>query len=313
MRIAIARNKFGLGDRITKQLLDGLRLKGHTCEYYPESVDRGHLINYNPDIILVGGGSYQKSILDELKDLKMIARAGVGIDSIDITACKERFIRVTNTPTACSNSVAELVIGQMFNLLRHIPMMHQNILNKQWNPHIGKELTSCVVGIIGCGNIGSLVLHKCHQLGAKNVLVNDINAGIINSLEVGIAATKDEIFSSSDIVTLHIPLNDSNFHFVTASDLCRMKEDAILVNTSRGNIINESDLYQWLKTHPNSLAALDVFSQEPYCGELMTLPNILLSPHAGSCSNISRMAMERGACEEIIRFVDGERLLHQII
>ncbi len=259
----------------------------------------------NPDIIIAGTENYNKEVLDNAPNLKLISRVGVGFDNIDFNETNKRNIIVTYTPDAPSNAVAELTICQMLNLLRKVPTV-----NKTWNRYIGRELSDCNVGIIGYGRIGSLVANKLNRFNT-NIYINDIDKNVMNRAKVyssAIPIEKNDLFEVCDIITIHIPLNSNNVNYITKKELSLMKKDVCLINTSRGGILNENDVFNWLNNNENVSAAIDVFETEPYDGILNQCKNAYLTPHIGSCTTTSRNDMERSAIIEVENFINDNVL-----
>ena len=259
------------------------------------------LKKYNPVGIIAGTEKYDSEVLDYCKNLKVISRVGIGLDSIDLIECKRRKIVVKNTPGAPTNAVAEIVIGQMINLSRRIQESDQNIRKRVWKRHIGKEIKDSVVGIIGCGRIGSVVFNKISNFNPKKILTNDIILKKAKSLPGAIFASKEEIIKKSDIITIHIPLNKRNKDYFSRKEFNLMKGNSIILNFSRGGIINEKDLYFWLKKTPEARVAIDTFEDEPYTGKLIKLNNCYLTSHIGSYSEKSRLNMEKGAVKNLLK------------
>ena len=267
----------------------------------------------NPNIIIAGTEKYDLEILDLLPDLKLIARVGIGLDSIPLDECKKRGIIVTYTPDAPSNAVAELTICQILNMLRRVQYAHYDILNKKWNRYIGKELRDCNIGIIGCGRIGSLIIQKLQGLKPRRVFINDLIHEKTENQPRSEYSTKYQILTNCDIITIHIPYNEENHDFIAKDELDVMKKDVKIINTSRGGIINENDLYTFLKRNKSAAASIDTFTEEPYTGKLLNLNNIFLTPHLGSCSIKSRFDMEVGAAEEVINYLSNLPFNNRVI
>jgi D-3-phosphoglycerate dehydrogenase len=275
-----------------------------------ELVER--LFDFQPDIIIAGTELYDKDLIDGLTNLKMIARVGIGLDSIPIDYCREKGISVTYTPDAPSNAVAELTICQMINMLRHVSKVGQDIADGNWSRYIGKELRSCEVGVIGCGRIGKLVVEKLSGLKPRRIFVNDIDHSKAEGLARSEFETKGQILSTCDVVTIHIPYSDINHNYISASEFEMMKPDVKIINMSRGGIINEQALLEFLIANPDSAAAVDTFVEEPYVGALINQENAYLTPHLGSCSEKSRFNMEMGAAEDVCNFIEGKPLNSQV-
>ena len=260
------------------------------------------IIQFNPDIIIAGVETYSKDILNLAPNLKCISRVGIGVDAIDHNECSRRGIVIENTPDAPSNAVAELTIGQIFNALRFLRKADSDIRAGKWVRYIGKDLSKCTVGIIGHGRIGSLVYKKLKPL-CKDIYVNDIDKSQLSEVDQYSRMSFDFIIDNCDIISLHIPLNSFNKDFITKTTLEKMKSDVILINTSRGGIINEEDLLSWLITNPTSQAVVDTFINEPYYGQLKKLENCYLTSHMGSCTINARQLMEIGAIDNIRKYL----------
>jgi len=262
--------------------------------------------------ILSGTEIYDQDVLEVAHDLKIISRAGIGVDNVDLEYCAKKGITVTNTPDAPSAAVAELTICQMLNMLRKVQNVNLNS-NTKWNRYIGRELGDCIIGVIGLGRIGGRVLEILKGFHPKRISVNDINTTLMvnhENLSYGVIATsKENILKECDIITIHIPLKDdsiNNVDYITLDDLNKMKSNVRLLNMSRGGIINEEDLYEWLKIHPKATTAVDSFKNEKYEGKLLECRNAYLTPHLGSCTVSSRIAMEMGAVKNIINYFEAK-------
>jgi len=268
---------------------------------------------HQPDIIIAGTEKYTSEILDLMPNLKIISRVGIGLDSVPLDECQKRGIIVTYTPDAPSNAVAELAIGQMLNMLRRTQLCDKGMRNNEWDRYIGRELRSCEVGIVGCGRIGKLIVDKMQGLKPRRIFVNDIIYSKASNLPRCEYASKAQILSACDIITIHIPYNKENVNYISKNDFSLMKKDVILLNMSRGGIVNEDDLYEFLLNNKDASAAIDVYNEEPYVGDLLKLSNAYLTPHLGSCTEISRFYMEVEAAEAAINFINGKELLNKVI
>lgn len=219
-------------------------------------------------------------LLTHAPKLKIVARAGVGLDNVDKEACEKRGIKVLNTPGASSNAVAELAVGLMFAVSRKICKADAGMKAGKWlkKELTGTELSGKTLGIVGLGRIGTLLAAKASALGMK-IAYFDPAA----TLPVGKKVTLDELFSSSDFISLHVPLTEQTKNMVNSASLAKMKKSAVLINTARGGLVDEEALYSALKEGRLAGAALDVYPQEPYTGKLCSLGNVVLTPHvAGS-------------------------------
>ena len=315
MKILITTYPFGISNKLPSQLLKKYSVIYNDCKRKytrDELVER--LKRYNPDIIIAGTENYDSTILKLCNNLKIISRVGIGLDSIDLDECKKRGIIVTYTPDAPSNAVSEMVIGQIISLLRKLSASNRDIKDEGiWRRYIGREIKDSTIGIIGCGRIGKLVAKKIKSFEPRNIFVNDLVRSKVDKIKYGKYVSKKQLLSSSDIITIHIPLNKKNYNLITKKEFDLMKKNALIVNTSRGGIINENDLYSWLKKNKNAGAIIDVFEQEPYTGCLTKLDNTLLTPHIGSCSEKSRFDMEVGAAKEVLNYLHKKPFNNRVI
>ena len=243
----------------------------------------------NPDIIIAGTEKYSVDQLDLYTNLKMIARLGVGIDSIDLNEVNRRNIVVMNTPEAPTEAVSELTISMIL-------MGTKRILEQQiWNKVKGKNISECVIGIIGFGRIGKSVYEKIQSFNPKGILINDKLYQNSDSI--------DDIIQTCDVITLHVPDLDKKIDY---NQLSKMKKDVILINTARGKLLNEKDLVYWLRQNKEAQVFLDVYEKEPYSGELQECSNAFLTPHIGSYTFSTRKKMEEQCVKNILTFIKGK-------
>ena len=261
------------------------------------------------DVIIAGTEPITKKVMDSAFNLKMISRVGIGLDSVDLIEAEKKRITVSYTPDAPAPAVAELTIGMMLTLLRSVHVSNSQMHSGEWHRFFGRRLSEVTIGIIGVGRIGRGVLEHLKGFGNPKILVNDISIknDISNKFNVE-WSSKEEIYKQSDIVSLHLPLTGKTKDMIKKDHLLSMKTDAIIINTSRGGIINESDLYEVMQSGHLSGAAIDVFDNEPYSGDLKKIERCLLTAHMGSMSVDCRTRMEIEATEEAIRFLTGKAL-----
>ena len=261
------------------------------------------LIKYarNANGIIAGTELYTKEVLDELPNLKVISRLGVGMDNINQSAAKEKGVKIYKTQTTPALAVAELVLGLMLDLARKIS--HQNNLLKSgtWKKQMGNLLYRKTLGIIGLGVIGKTLVKLVKGLNF-NILAFDLfqdeqfaKDHCVNYCDL------DTLLSESDIISIHLNLTDETNQLMNAEQISKMKPESILINASRGEMINEEALYKALKEKKILGAGLDVFNKEPYSGPLTTLDNVGLTPHIGSYAKELRIQMEIEAVENLIR------------
>jgi D-3-phosphoglycerate dehydrogenase len=261
------------------------------------------------DVIIAGTEQISDKVMEKASNLKMISRVGIGLDSVNLLAAKKRNIQVSYTPDAPAPAVAELTIGMMLMLLRSVHVSNSQMHSGEWYRFFGRRLSEVTIGIIGIGRIGQGVLEHLKGFGSPKILVNDISVkdDISNRFNVE-WSSKEEIYKQSDIVSLHLPLTGKTKNMIKRDHLFSMKKDAIIINTSRGGIINESDLYKVMQSGHLSGAAIDVFDNEPYSGDLKRIERCLLTAHMGSMSVDCRSRMEIEATEEAVRFLTGKPL-----
>jgi len=260
-------------------------------------------------IIIAGTEPITKKVMETASNIKMISRVGIGLDSVDLLEAEKREITVSYTPDAPAPAVAELTIGLMLTLLRSVQLSNMGMHNGKWHRFFGKRLSEVTIGIIGVGRIGTGVLQHLQGFGTPKILVNDINPD--NSIEKQSNiewADKRKIYEQADIVTIHTPLTVQTKNMVKKEQLLCMKEDAIIINTARGGIINEQDLYEVMQSGHLSGAAIDVFDFEPYDGKLKEIQRCILTAHMGSMSVDCRTRMEIEATEEAVRFLTNRPL-----
>ena len=252
---------------------------------------------HEPVGIIAGIEPLTRKVLGKAKNLKVISRAGIGMDSVDMQAAKDLGIVVTNTPDAPTISVAEFTLGMILSLLRRIHISDAGIRKGDWVRPMGNLLHGKTVGLIGCGRIGSYLACLLSSFGCKvlgcDPCVNKSNNFFPVSLE--------KILSNADIISLHIPYNRENHHFINAKRIQSMKKGAFLINAARGGLIDEDALYHALSSDYLGGAAMDCFEQEPYTGKLKNLNNILITAHVGSYAQEGRIMMERQAVENLLQ------------
>jgi D-3-phosphoglycerate dehydrogenase len=238
------------------------------------------------------------AILAALPELEVISKYGVGTDMIDMAAMARHGVRLGWTGGVNRRSVTELVIAFMISLLRHVPLANSEIRSGTWKNRKGRYLSGRTVGIIGCGHIGKDLTPILRALGCR-VLAHDILdfPEFYTAHEVEPVGLED-LLRRADIVTLHVPLDDSTRNLLTAERLALMKPDALLINAARGELVDEEALKVMLKDGKLAAAGFDVFAIEPPQDlELLQLPNFLATPHIGGSAEEAILAMGRAAID----------------
>ncbi len=249
-------------------------------------------------IVVRSATKVNREFLDRCKNLKLVVRLGVGLDNVDVEYAKKRGVEIRNTPKATAVSVAELTLGLILSALRMIPQAHISTKEGRWEKKrfLGSELYGKNVGIVGLGNIGSEVAKRCEAFGAEILYYDIIDRGVYKRVEL------TELFKRCDIVTLHLPLNPSTKGIINYELLSLLKQNAILINTSRGELIVEEDLIRFLKDRKDVRVALDVFWKEPPEGEILNLENVILTPHIGAQTKEAQMRASTEAAKIILEF-----------
>jgi D-3-phosphoglycerate dehydrogenase / 2-oxoglutarate reductase len=261
------------------------------------------------DALIAGTEPITDRVMARASKLRIISRVGIGLDNVDLLAAERRGIKVCYTPDAPAPAVAEFTIALMLSLLRSVHLANLEMHTGRWNRHLGRRIAEVTVGVIGTGRIGARVLRRISAFGTPRVLVNDINPNtkLVPELKLEWVG-KDEVYSSADLISLHVPLTALTKNMIRREQLLKMRPDALIVNTSRGGIINEHDLAEVMRAGHLGGAAIDVFGHEPYGGDLTGIDRCLLTSHMGSMSVDCRTRMEIEATEEAVRFFTGEEL-----
>lgn len=258
------------------------------------------------EILIAGTEPITAAVMDAAPNLRFVSRVGVGLDNVDLLAARERGIIVAYTPEAPAPAVAELTFGLMLSLLRHTHVANLKMHRGVWDRHMGRRLSEVTIGIIGTGRIGSRVLRRIPVFGTPRTLVNDLDPrhNLVPELKLE-WVSKETIYREADVISLHIPMTKNTHNMIGIEQLRQMKPDALLINTSRGGIINESDLHRVMSEGHLGGAAIDVFEDEPYGGPLGEIDRCLLTSHMGSMSIDCRSRMEIEATEEVVRYLRG--------
>ena len=286
-----------------------IKKAGLIVEYKPD-IESDELLTSVKDcdvIIVRSRTKITKKVIDFASNVKIIARVGVGLDNIDTNYAESKGIKVLNASEAAMNAVSELVIGHMIALSRNIPKANDGIKNGKWlkKELVGGELRGKYLGIVGVGNIGRNVgrIAKCLRMNLLGYDIYPINQDYVR--EVGLIKTDlRTLLENSDFVTFHVPLTEKTRHLINSETLSYMKPTAFLINTSRGEIIDEESLFRTLSDKKIAGAALDVFEVEPPTNtNLLQLPNIICSPH---------IAAQTKEAQELASIVIAEKVIQTL-
>ena len=256
------------------------------------------------DGIICGDDSFTKKVLQKAKKLKVIVKWGTGIDSIDQGAAKHLGIPVYNTPNAFSEPVSDTVMGFVLSFARNIFRSDQMMKSGGWEKIRCYSLSEQTIGIIGIGNIGRLVAYKANAFGMQiyGTDIKEIPEGITKSLNITMV-DKETLLRESDYVSLNCTLNETSYHLISKPQLRCMKNTAILINTARGNIVNEPDLIKALENKIIAGAALDVFEVEPLPQDspLRRFENCLLLSHNANSSPLYWQKVHKNSIKNLIK------------
>ena len=262
--------------------------------------DADGLVSVMTDVI-------DRSVLDAGTKLKIVANVAVGFNNIDVGYAQSRGIAVSNTPDVLTGAVADLTWALILAVTRRVAEGDRLIRRGGWTGWaldfmLGSELRGKQLGIVGAGRIGQAVGARAAVFGMSVAFSSRRDVDVPGQDRLSL----DRLLNSSDIVSLHVPLNDDTRHLINRKALTRMKRSAYLVNTSRGPVVDEAALAWALQQHLIAGAALDVFEHEPQVhADLMRLENVVLVPHLGSATNETRTAMADLAVENVLAVLSG--------
>lgn len=263
--------------------------------------------NYNA-IIVRSATKVTKEVIEAGKNLKAIARGGVGLDNIDVAYAKSKGIPVLNTPGASAISVAELAIAHMFALCRFLHVSTAEMRNLKWPKKEyskGIELTGKILGLFGLGNIGSEVAKRAIGLGMKVIAYDPI----VKESTLGVRfVSQDEVLKQSDFITLHIPYDKKLGATIAKKEFDEMKKGVILINCARGGVVSEKDLLEVLKSGKVAAAGIDVFENEPTTEvqkELLSHPNVSATPHIGASTVEAQERVGEEIATKVVKTLKG--------
>ena len=295
--VAVASHSFPKSQTLREELL--ARYPGSTFNETGRPLGRDALIAFlrGHAKAITGLETLDEAVFDALPDLRVVSKYGVGLDMIDLEAARRHGVAIRWTPGVNRQAVAELTIGFMVALCRSIVPLALNVREGVWRqPGGGRQLSSAVIGVLGCGHVGQQVARLCRAFGAT-VLAHDVRAYDEFYREYGVQPVAfSALLEQADIVTVHVPLDASTRGLIGAHELSSMKRAAYLVNTARGGIVDESAVAAALVERRLAGAAFDVFTAEPPVNlELLRAPNFIGTPHIGAGTHEAALAMGRAA------------------
>ena len=270
--------------------------------------DLADVIGGYEGIVIRSATRLTADVIDRAERLKVIGRAGVGVDNVDVEAATRRGIVVANAPESTVVSAAEHTIGLLLALSRNIPQAYAALKQGRWerSAYAGVELGGKTLGVLGFGRIGQQVARRALALG-MHVVAHDPFVARDRFRELGAerAESLQDLLAAAEFVTLHVPLNDETRGLVGTATLARMRDGVRLVNTARGELVDESALADALRSGKIAAAALDVFSEEPYAGPLLGLDNVVATPHLAASTEEAQDRAGVIVAEQVAAALDG--------
>ncbi len=299
-----------ISDKLSPTAVQILETRGLEVDYEPE-------LGKDKEALLARIGEYDglavrsatkvtARVIEAAKNLKVIGRAGIGVDNIDVAAATARGIIVMNTPMGNAVTTAEHAIAMMLSLARNIPQANESTKAGKWekNRFMGVEVYRKTLGLIGCGNIGSIVANRAQGLHMR-VIAYDPYLTEERAREIGVEKVEfDELLARADFLSLHTPLTDKTRNIIDAAALAKMKKGARIINCARGGLIVEKDLYEAIKSGHIAGAALDVFEEEPARDNpLFELENVICTPHLGASTTEAQENVAIQIAEQIADYL----------
>ncbi len=306
--------KILITDKIANEAVDLFKKEGYEVKL--EELDEKNLIKEIPKYDALMIRSRTKAISSVIEsgskgNLKVIGRAGIGVDNIDIKMCAQNKIIVVNSPTGATESVAELALTHMLSLSRRITIADSSMKNGQWikKQLMGNEIYGKTLGLIGCGNIGKLTAKYASNFN-MSIIGFDPFLSKEDLAREGITKIDklEDLMSQSDYISLHLPHIESTHHIIDSKMISKMKKNAFIINCSRGGTVDEEALYNALKNGKISGAGIDVFENEPPLNnQLFELDNVVLTPHIGANTKEGQIRAGTVCADQIIKVLKGEK------
>ncbi|MEG2172333.1 MAG: phosphoglycerate dehydrogenase [Desulfovibrionaceae bacterium] len=301
MKIAITTSSFA---KFSEEPLNLLRKRGVDFVFN----ETGRALTEDEAIALLDGcvgvaagtEPLTRRVMDALPQLKVISRCGTGMDSVDIDAAREKGIALCNTPDGPTQAVAEITLGMMLDLLRHVSRMDREVRAGVWKKRMGSLLMGKKVGIVGFGRIGRAVARLCLAFGAEVAFADPVAEDTTT-----LRKSLPELLAWADIITLHCPKPQDGSVLLDGTHLRMMPKGARLVNAARGGLVDEGVLAELLQSGHLAGAAIDTFVKEPYVGALTHVDTALLTPHVGSYAVEARIGQEVDTIKNLLGALDN--------
>ena len=309
--------KILISDKMSNKVEDVLKSKSidYDIKTGLEPNELKSIIDSYDGILIRSATKLTADMLENCSNLKVIGRAGVGVDNVDLDMATKNKILVMNTPLGNLEATAELTVGLMFSLYRHIHNANTSTHEGKWEKakFMGTELKGKTLGIVGFGNIGQRVAEICKVVGMQ-ILTNSNSASeeVLNSFGAKKVST-EELLSSSDVLSLHTKLNDQTKNMLNKETIATMKSSSVIVNCARGGLINESDLKDALNNDVIAGAAIDVYETEPATENVMFgAKNLLLTPHLGASSKEAQSNVAIDVANQVADFLKDNKIVNNV-
>ena len=301
-------------DNIASEILTNNNISVDTkTNLSPEELKK--IIDNYDGLIIRSATKVRKDIIDSLSNLKIIGRAGAGVDNVDVEAAKNKNIIVMNTPGGNTNATAEHTIGLIFALLRKITAANETTHKGLWEKKKlkGNEVKGKKIGIVGFGNVGKRVPEISNVLGMHVSIFSSYFETIKDSFPKYNSCSIDEIIKDSDIISFHCKPNKDGNPIMNKNDLSMMKKNCIIINTARGNLVDEDDLKNALEKKEIKGAALDVFKNEPLEESgFYNLDNIILTPHIAASTDEAQIVVAEMVANQFVEFFNNNKIINSV-
>ena len=309
--------KILISDKMSDKVEDVLKSKSidYDIKTGMDPEELKSVIDQYDGILIRSATKLTSNILADCKNLKVVGRAGVGVDNVDLETATKNKILVMNTPLGNLEATAELTIGLMFSLYRHIHLANQSTHDGKWekSKFMGTELKGKTLGIVGFGNIGQRVAEMASVIG-MNIITNSNSASDEDLSKLGASkVSTEQLLTDSDIVSLHTKLNDDTKNMLNKTSIATMKPSAVIINCARGGLINEADLKDCLNNDVIAGAAIDVYEKEPATENVMFgAKNLLLTPHLGASSKEAQSNVAIDVANQVADFLKDNKIINNV-
>ncbi len=268
------------------------------------------------DALIIGAHEFPEEVMAKCSHLEIVCKHGAGLDNIHLDRAKKLGITVCNAPGTNSNAVADLTMSFMLACARKVLIADRNVHAGDWKTVTGVDVYAKTLGLLGFGAIAKNVARRAHGFSMRVLAYDPYVKEVPEEFrEYMMLCDKDELFDSCDFLSVHMPLTDETRNMVSSAEMARMKEGSIIINTARGGIVNEKDLYEAISSGHIAAAALDVSEQEPMAADnpLRTLENVIITPHIGMYSREAIEAVSIICAKNVVAKIRGEALRFKVI